>query len=68
MRSGLIDFSSEVEPRDAPRPRLAAVDTVPTTEVDAGVPIAQGSIWIAGDALLEPEQRLQIDAVIIMVR
>jgi hypothetical protein len=32
--------------------------------VGAGVPVAQGW-WIVGDALLEVEKRVQIDAVIV---
>jgi protein-L-isoaspartate O-methyltransferase len=32
--------------------------------VGAGVPVAQGW-WIVGDALLEVEQRAQIDAVLV---
>jgi hypothetical protein len=33
--------------------------------VDGGVPVVQGSLRIAGDALLEVEQRVQIDAVLV---
>jgi len=35
--------------------------------VDAGVPRAQGSIRIAGDALLEIKQRMQIRGVLMNV-
>jgi hypothetical protein len=33
--------------------------------VGVGAPVAQGSLWIIGDALLEVEQRVQIDAVLV---
>jgi len=41
------------------------VDTIPVTEVGPRGPIVQGSIRIAGDAVLEVEQCLQIDAAIM---
>lgn len=40
-------------------------DALPPTVVDAGVPRLQGSIWVTSDALLELEQRVQIDAALM---
>lgn len=57
-------LAGEVEPRDAPWSCRAARDAVPPTGVRGGVPSTQGSISIAGDALLELEQRVQIYAVL----
>lgn len=46
-------FAGEFEPRDSIWSCGTAVHPMPMTEVDAGVPIAQGSIGIVGDAFLE---------------
>jgi hypothetical protein len=43
----------EIELRDSIWSSGTAVHTMPMAEVDAGVPIAQGSVRITGDALLE---------------
>jgi hypothetical protein len=44
---------AQVEPRDAIWSRGTAIHTMPLTEVDAGGPVAQGSMRIVGDAVLE---------------
>jgi len=54
-----------LEPHDAPWLLQGALDTIPVTEVGPHGPIAQGSIRIAGDALPEVEQCLQIDAAVM---
>jgi len=55
----------QLEPPDAPWLLQGAIDTIPVTEVGPRGPIVQGSIRIAGDAVLEVEQCLQIDAAIM---
>jgi len=46
----------EDELRDAIWGRHGAVNTIPPAEVGVVAPIAQGSIWIIIDAVLEVEQ------------
>jgi hypothetical protein len=58
----------EAEPRDAIWSRRGAPNTIPPAEVGAHGPIAQGSIWIAGDTLLEMEQRAKILAALMNSR
>lgn len=58
-------LAGEIEHRDAPWSRLSAYDIHPPTIVDAGVPRAQGSIRIVGNALLEIKQRVQIRGVLM---
>jgi len=55
----------QLKPRDAPWLLQGALDTIPVAEVGPGGPIAQGSVWIIGDAQLEVEQWLQIDAALM---
>lgn len=61
-------LACEIEPRDSIWSRGTAVHTMPMAEVDAGVPIAQGSMRITGDALVELKQRMKILAVVMMRR
>jgi len=55
----------QLEPQDAPWLLQGALDTIPVAELGPRGPIAQGSIRIDGDALLEVEQRLQIDSALM---
>lgn len=50
----------EDELSDAIWSRRTAVNTTPPAEVGTGVPIAQGSMWIVGDVVLELDQRERI--------
>lgn len=56
-------LAGEVELRHAPWSCRAALDATKPAEVGAGIPIAQGSKWIVGDAVLEIKQPEQIGAV-----
>ena len=59
---------AEVKLGDTKRWCRGAVHTMPSTEVGVVAPAAQGSSWIVGDALLEIEQRMQIDDATLVER